>query len=114
AASADGTPALVRTEFPSVTLIASQENLGYTRGNNLGLRAARGRYLFVLNPDTQVVGQALTQMRDYLDAHQGVAVLGPQLRYPNGAVQSTRRRFPTLATGFFESTWLQPFAPRSL
>lgn len=116
AASADGTPSMVRAYFPSVTLIASNENLGYTRGNNLGLRAAHGRYLFVLNPDTEIVegAQALARMLDYMNTHPQVGVLGPQVRYPAGAIQSTRRRFPTLATGFFESTWLQPFAPRPL
>lgn len=116
AASADDTPAMVRAEFSSVTLIASDENLGYTRGNNLGLRAAHGRYLFILNPDTEVVGgaEALMLMLEYMNAHPHVGVLGPQVRYPAGTVQSTRRRFPTLATGFFESTWLQPLAPRTL
>jgi len=114
AASADGSAEMVRAEFPAVQLLAQTENLGYTRGNNLGLRAAQGRYLFVLNPDTEVVGGALEQMTAYMDAHPQVGALGPQLIDPDGAAQSTRRRFPTLATAFFESTWLQPLAPRSL
>jgi GT2 family glycosyltransferase len=53
-------------------------------------------------------------MRTYLEANPQVGVLGPQLLYPDDTVQSTRRRFPTLATGFFESTWLRPLAPRPL
>ncbi len=114
AASGDGSAEMVRAEFPSVKLIASAENLGYTRGNNLGLRAARGRYLLVLNPDTEIVGDALAQMLAYMDAHPKVGLLGPQMLYPDGTIQSTRRRFPMLATSFFESTWLQPLAPRSL
>lgn len=114
AASADGTAEMVRAEFPSIGLIASDENLGYTRGNNLGLKAAHGRYLLVLNPDTEIAEGALVQMLAYMDAHPQVGMLGPQMRYPNGTIQSTRRRFPTLATGFFESTWLQPLAPRAM
>lgn len=119
AASADGTPAMVAAEFPParyprLTLIASSENLGFSRGNNLGLRAARGRYLFVLNPDTELAGDALAQMLSHLDAHPEVGVLGPGLVYADGTPQPTRRRFPTLATAFFESTWLQPWAPRGL
>lgn len=104
----------VRAEFPAVRLIASGENLGYTRGNNLGLRAATGRYVLILNPDTEVVGDAIPQMLAYMDAHPRIGVLGPQLLYSDGTVQSTRRRFPSLATGFFESTWFQPLAPRRL
>jgi hypothetical protein len=114
AASADGSAEMVRAEFPGVTLIASADNLGYSRGNNLGLRAARGRYLLILNPDTEVVDDALAQMGAYLDAHPDVGLLGPQLILPDGTIQPTRRRFPTLATGFFESTWFQPLAPRRL
>jgi hypothetical protein len=105
---------MVRAEFPQVALIASDENLGYTRGNNLGLRAARGRYLLVLNPDTEVVEDAVPQMLAYMDAHPAVGLIGPQLRFPDGALQSTRRRFPSLLTGFFESTWLQSLAPSAL
>jgi N-acetylglucosaminyl-diphospho-decaprenol L-rhamnosyltransferase len=114
AASADGSAAMVRAEFPQAALIASTENLGYSRGNNLGLARARGRYLFVLNPDTVVQPGALAAMCGYMDAHPQVGVLGPRLVFPDGSVQPTRRRFPTLATAFFESTWLQPLAPKSL
>lgn len=113
-ASADGTPAMVQAEFPSVRLMASPENLGYSRGNNVGLQAAQGRYLLVLNPDTEVLGESLAQMVAYMEDHPEVGVLGPQLRFPNQQVQSTRRRFPTLATLFFESTWLQGLAPCGL
>lgn len=114
AASADGSAAMVRAEFPQVRLLAHTENLGYTRGNNLGLQAARGEYLLILNPDTEVMGAALAQMLAYLETHPQVGVLGPQLIQPDGTVQSTRRRFPTLATAFFESTWFQAWAPRRL
>ncbi len=119
AASSDGSVGMVRAEFlraefPAVKLIASGENLGYTRGNNLGLRATAGRYLLILNADTEVVGDAIPQMLAYMDAHPRVGVLGPQLLYSDGTIQSTRRRFPSLATGFFESTWFQPLAPRRL
>ncbi len=114
AGSADGSAELVQAEFPGVQLIARRENLGYSRGNNLGLAQARGRYLFVLNPDTVVLPGSLDAMRAYMDAHTAVGVLGPQLLWPDQTVQPTRRRFPTVATAFFESTWLQPLAPRGL
>jgi N-acetylglucosaminyl-diphospho-decaprenol L-rhamnosyltransferase len=114
AGSADGSAAMVRAEFPQAQLIASAENLGYSRGNNLGLAQAQGRYLFVLNPDTVVEPGSLAAMCGYMDAHPRVGVLGPRLVMADGSVQPTRRRFPTLATGFFESTWLQPLAPSGL
>jgi GT2 family glycosyltransferase len=112
AASTDGTPEMVRAEFPSAQLIACSENVGYSRGNNLGLAQARGRYALILNPDTELDGQALPAMAAYLDAHPRVAVLGPRLVLPDGSVQASRRRFPSLITAFFESTWLAGLAPR--
>ena len=88
-------------------MIANSENEGFTRANNQGLAVSRGRYLFLLNPDTEVIGDALATMVSYLDHHPGVGALGPQLRFPDGRLQSSRRRFPTLATAFLESTVIQ-------
>jgi GT2 family glycosyltransferase len=103
----------VAAEFPAVRLTASTANLGYTGGNNLGLAQARGRYLFVLNPDTEVRPGALEALRAYLDMHPRVGAAGPLLMQPDGTPQPTRRRFPTFGLAFFESTWLQRLAPRA-
>jgi N-acetylglucosaminyl-diphospho-decaprenol L-rhamnosyltransferase len=113
-ASEDGSSGMVRSEFPMVSLIARKDNVGFPRGNNLGLAEAAGRYILLLNPDTEVIGDALTEMVQYMDAHTDVGAAGGQLLNPDGSIQSSRRRFPSLATGVFESTWLQPIAPRRL
>jgi GT2 family glycosyltransferase len=113
-ASSDGSAEMVRTEFPSVRLISNETNRGYTGGNNDGIAAASGRYVMILNPDAQVIGDALATMVAYADAHPEVGVLGPQLLDSDGSVQPSRRRFPTLMTALFESTWLQPLAPRGV
>ncbi|HRO23142.1 MAG TPA: glycosyltransferase family 2 protein, partial [Promineifilum sp.] len=110
-ASSDDSAAMIRSEFPSVHLIACTENVGFPRGNNIGLREARGDYLLLLNPDTVVLGDALKVLVSYLQANPDVGAVGPQLLNPDGSVQSSRRRFPTAATGFFESTWLEGLAP---
>ena len=113
-ASGDGSVEMVRAEFPDVRLIVNVTNRGYTGGNNDGIAAATGRYALVLNPDTQIVGDALVTLVQYADARPDVGVVGPQLLNPDGGVQSSRRRFPTLLTGLFESTWLQSLAPRGV
>lgn len=113
-ASSDHTTAMIRERYPSVKLLRQTENLGFTRCNNIGLRAAAGRHLMLLNPDTEVIGDALPQMVGYLDAHPAVGIVGPRTLNSDGATQSTRRRFPGLLVGFLESTWLQPYAPKSL
>lgn len=112
-ASIDGSAEMVRCEFPQVRLIASDENLGYARGNNTGVAAARGGYLFLLNPDTVVKPDALSRMVTYMESHPLVGALGPQLVWPDGSVQSSRRRFPTPGTLFWESTLLGQWFPQN-
>lgn len=113
-ASTDDTVARVRARFPQVRLFALSENVGFTKGNNIALKEARGRYLFLLNPDTELIDDALAVLVAYMDAHPDVGIAGPHTLNSDGTTQSTRRRFPTLAVGFYESTWLQPYAPRTL
>jgi len=113
-ASTDGTVDMLRARFPAVKLLAQEENLGFVRCNNLGLQLARGRYLMLLNPDTRILGDALQRLLRELEAHPQVGIVGPRTLNSDGSTQSTRRRFPTLLTAFFESTWLQPWAPRGL
>jgi GT2 family glycosyltransferase len=112
--SDDGSPEMVREQFPQVHLIVREDNVGFPLGNNIGLAEANGRYLLLLNPDTEVVGDALSRMVGYLDGNPDVGVVGGQLLNPDNTVQSSRRRFPTVATAFFESTWFQPFAPKGI
>ena len=106
-ASTDGSPEMVRAEFPGVRLVVDAENRGFTAANNQGLALSQGRFLLLLNPDTEVGGDALATMVHYMIDHADVGALGPQLRYPDGSLQSSRRRFPTLATALIESTVLQ-------
>ncbi|MFN8566726.1 MAG: glycosyltransferase family 2 protein [Kouleothrix sp.] len=122
-ASADGTPAMLRAEHPEVELIESGGNLGFAGGNNLALRRILNAefkgmryaddhtstldYVFLLNPDTEALGDALPQLVSYLEAHPDVAVVGPRLVYPDGSVQPSRRRFPSRGVYFWESTPLE-------
>jgi GT2 family glycosyltransferase len=113
-ASSDNTLPMLRERFPQVKLLTQSENLGYTRCNNIGLKAASGRHLMLLNPDTEVIGNALVTMVNFLDANPHIGIIGPHTLNADGTTQSTRRRFPTPYILFFESTWLQPYAPKSL
>ena len=112
-ASSDDSVAMIEEEFPQVQLIANSENLGFTVGNNQGIAASRGRYILLLNPDTEIVGDALATMVEYMDNHPQVGALGPQLLNPDGSIQSSRRHFPTMATAFLESTILQQWFPHN-
>jgi hypothetical protein len=117
-ASSDGTPERVAAQFPWVRLLRAPDNLGFTRGNNLGYGLSRGRFIYFLNPDTEIdpgfpepapgaaPADSLWQLYAAAEQDGRAAVVGPQLRYGDGALQPSYRRFPTPLTGFFESTWL--------
>jgi N-acetylglucosaminyl-diphospho-decaprenol L-rhamnosyltransferase len=108
-ASHDGSADSVRRRFPETNIIELGANIGFAAANNRAAEAARGRFIVFLNPDTTVVGDAFGVMARYLDEHYDVGVVGPRLRYPDGTIQSTRRRFPTRRTGFLESTIVQQY-----
>ena len=113
-ASNDDTTAMIAQTFPQVTLIPNSENQGFTIGNNQGIARANGEYLFLLNPDTEVLDKALEHLLTYAQTHPEVGVIGPQLLNPDRSVQSSRRHFPTLPVLFLESTWLQGLASQRL
>ncbi|WP_232280128.1 glycosyltransferase family 2 protein [Roseiflexus castenholzii] len=112
-ASTDRTFAMLRTRHPNVEVIDAGRNLGFAGGNNLALRrvlsrnGSRVRYVLLLNPDTEVIGDAIPTLVRYLEEHPDVVVVGPRLRYSDGTVQSSRRRFPTPGVLFWESTPLE-------
>lgn len=110
-ASQDDSIAMVREKYPAVRLLPQAENVGFTRGNNIGLAQAQGYFLLLLNPDTEVSPSALGLLVEHLEANPAVGIIGPQTLNSDGSHQSTRRRFPTLMTGVFEGSWLAAAAP---
>lgn len=110
-ASDDGTPEMVRRDFPSVVLLQPVSNDGFAAGNNLGLRRAQGRAVLLLNPDTELLPDALPALWGALQATLDIGVVGPRLVYPDGGTQSSRRRFPTLASALVESTLMGEALP---
>ncbi len=108
-ASPDGSAQLVATHYPWVRLVANPTNRGFAAAANQGMRLARGRVVVLLNPDTRLVGDALGRLVRFLDEHPTAGAVGPRLRYPDGRTQPSRRRFPTVLTGFLESTLVQDY-----
>jgi N-acetylglucosaminyl-diphospho-decaprenol L-rhamnosyltransferase len=110
--STDGTVELVRERFPDVRLI-EQENKGMGGGNNAGMRAAGGRYFFLLNSDAWVVDDALDRLVAFADEHPEAAVVGPKLLNTDGTLQRSARGEPTLWRLATEYLFIRKLAPRS-
>jgi GT2 family glycosyltransferase len=124
-ASTDGSVEMVHTAFPSVEVIASAVNGGFSYGNNLGLRALgyRGarqvdadapRYALLLNPDTEVPRNALYDMLRYMDSRPDIGVAGPKLVLPDGSLDlACRRSFPTPVVSMYRFVGLSRLFPGS-
>jgi N-acetylglucosaminyl-diphospho-decaprenol L-rhamnosyltransferase len=104
-ASCDGTPEAIATAFPQVKLIASQENLGFGKANNLALRhigfgqadaANLPKAVYLLNPDTITQPGATQTLYDALMAHPAWGLVGAALNYEDGSFQNSAFRFPGL------------------
>ncbi len=95
-ASFDGSAEGVASGFPQVRLFTNPENLGFARANNLAAAQANGRYWLLLNPDTVPCPGAIASLLEYLDSRPGVAAVGPKLVNPDGTLQPSIQRLPTL------------------
>lgn len=93
--STDGTPQIVASRYPEVTLIQAGSNLGFIRANNLAYPHATGRYVLMLNSDAFVGPETFARTVTFMDEHPQYGVLGCRLVYPDGSPQPSARNFPT-------------------
>ena len=83
-ASGDDSVSRLQSVFgEKIRLIPSTENLGFGKGNNLGVKFASGKYLFLLNPDTYLLNNAIKVLADFLDVNPRVGVAGGNLFFPD-------------------------------
>jgi N-acetylglucosaminyl-diphospho-decaprenol L-rhamnosyltransferase len=93
--STDGSVAAVRGTHPGATVLPLP-NVGYGKGANAGVARTSAPYLVVANADTRFASGALRHLADALEADRSLGAAGPLVRYPDGRLQASARRFPTL------------------
>ncbi len=101
----------VAARFPQVRLIVQSENMGFARGNNVGLAEANGRFLLLLNPDTEVCPGALESLVGFLETHPQAGIVGPTLWNPDGSLQPSTAPLPSLWVEFLRQTMLYRLFP---
>jgi GT2 family glycosyltransferase len=112
--SSDDTIGIVRAQFPEVRLFANDRNIGFGKTVNVGLKAAGGDYILVLNNDTWMHAGALDAMIAYLDAHPDVGIVGPKVLSGDGTLQQQcRRRIPTPAAALLYFTGVARMFPKN-
>lgn len=80
-ASLENEAAKIRQLYPSVVAIRSEMNKGFSGGNNIGLRAAKGKYLFLINNDTYIEADGISCLIERLESHPGIGGLSPKIRF---------------------------------
>jgi GT2 family glycosyltransferase len=105
----DDDSAAIARAYPTVQLHVNTVRRGFSANNNCGMALAQGRYLLILNPDTEVLSGALKSLIDFMDHHPQVGLCGAQLLFPDGTVQPSPRRFPTLGSVIARRTPLRLF-----
>lgn len=96
--SGDETNEMVARDFPDVHLIANRQNVGFARANNQAIARARGTFVLLLNPDTEVVGEAVGRAVRFMRARKDVGITGVKMFNPDGSLQQSVRRFPTFCS----------------
>ena len=100
-ASTDGSlEALKELKITGLKIVESKENLGFSKGCNLGAKNATGEYLLFLNSDTEIKDQGFIKMLDYIKKNENVGILGGALKNENGANQSSAGKFYNLLNLF--------------
>lgn len=111
--SVDKSVNMVREKFPQVYLIENKENRGFAAANNQGIRKAKGRYVLVLNSDTEVLDDAIAQTVKFADTHPEAAVVGCRVLNPDKTLQPTCFMFPSVLNLFLAATYLYKIFPKS-
>jgi GT2 family glycosyltransferase len=108
--SADGSIEFIRRNYPRVCVIENGANLGFSKGNNVGVRIAQGEYVLILNPDTIVHPGALQKWIEFAGQHPEAGAFGCRVLNPDGSYQSAPRPFPTLWREWIAALYLRPLA----
>lgn len=97
--------------FPDITLVINNENVGFARGNNCGIKYAKGRLLLLLNSDTELVNNAISLCVKFLYDNTQVGAVTTRLQFPSGVVQHNCQRFPSVQYQLLELLRLQKIFP---
>jgi N-acetylglucosaminyl-diphospho-decaprenol L-rhamnosyltransferase len=112
-ASFDACGEICRGDFPGVKFISSAVNLGFAKANNLGAEYATGRILLILNPDTEVKGDAVSEMLLFLDSHPDAGIAGCRLLNTDGTLQTDCLQvFPTILNQALDTDQLRRAFPK--
>ncbi len=111
-ASTDGSVAMLRKEFPTVTIIENRENRGFGAANNQAFAVMKGRYALLLNSDTILTKHAIGELFQFMENHLDTSLACGQLLNEDGSRQNSIANFPTLITLLANTSLLEYLFPK--
>ncbi len=112
--SVDGSCKMVQTQFPHVSLISNDENMGFSFANNQGITQTKGEYILLLNPDTVVEENTFVKAIDFMDNQPDAGGLGVKMLDGKGHfLPESKRAFPSPSVAFYKMVGLSKLFPRS-
>jgi N-acetylglucosaminyl-diphospho-decaprenol L-rhamnosyltransferase len=106
-ASPEGGIDSLKPEFPDMVLIKSAVNLGFAGANNVGFKRSSGKYVLFLNPDTEIVGDAIQVMLEQSRLRPDAGIVGCKLLNTDRSVQlQSIQKFPTILSSVLDAEYL--------
>jgi GT2 family glycosyltransferase len=99
--SSDGTPEKLRMQFSTVDLHCNARNVGHSKAVNYGFGCARGDFILLLDQDTELVGDCVGRLLDFLQRRQEADLVAPRTFNADGTIQEAARGFPGPLSGLF-------------
>jgi N-acetylglucosaminyl-diphospho-decaprenol L-rhamnosyltransferase len=84
------------TVVQGVRVIENERPVGFAANANRGIAETTAPYVVVCNPDTEAGADAVAVLRGFAELHPRAGIVGPELRHPDGTLNPSRRRFPTV------------------
>lgn len=112
-ASTEKDPECFKNKFPDITLIKSEVNFGFAKGNNLGIEQSKGKYILLLNSDCELLNNAPLISLNHMESNADCGISTVRLQYPNGKIQYNCRRFRTITWELLEVLPLYILLPKN-
>jgi len=113
-ASSDGSASMIKEKYPSVHLIESDENLGFSKANNLAIKKSNSQYVLLLNPDTIIEESTLKDCFTFMESHKDCGAMGVKMLDGSGQfLPESKRALPTPRTAFFKMSGFARLFPKS-
>ncbi len=111
--SSDDSVAVLRRKFPKIKLVENEQNLGFAKANNIGIKMSRGKYLALINSDIKIINPALPLLFKFMESEENIGISGPAVFNQDMTYQCSCRKMPTIWNNLIEATGIHNYLKRT-